>query len=703
MHSRFAAALVVSLALASATRADITLPALISEHAVLQKSPRVPIWGKAAPGETITLTLTPANVIARATTDPTGNWRITLNLDSPPPPPGPHTLTINGSASAAPLVINDILIGEVWLASGQSNMEFALKRTTDATQTIATSANARLRHFTVPKKTAAEPAPSDTLEGRWQIASPDTIADLTAIGYHFSRELQQQLDVPVGLIHASWGGTPIAPWTSADGLDRDTVNAAQTRLQREEARTFPQRIQDYARAYKQWADTTHRADPAPPPTRAPAILPPSDAPDWKPVTLPGLASTAGLPDAGVLWLTRTVTIPQKLAGLSLIVDLGHIEGFYTIYWNNEEVGRSTPRHGVAPYVRVIVGSAHVKAGDSTLAIRIFNPFGKLGLTGGPFRAGPLPLAGQWRALVENELPPLTVAQRASIPERPAQPPERRKTPAFLYNGMIAPLVPYALRGVIWYQGESDTSRAWQYRTALPLLIDDWRRQWDANDFPFLICQLANYGAKTQNPAVPAPYAELREAQTLATRTLPHTSQAVLIDLGEELDIHYRDKRPAAERLARVALAEIYQRRDIVASGPVYFKTDYLHSPPPPSTVGRLRLHFNNIAGGLVARPLPTTYRQRSTAGAPEIPLPRNAPAGSQLEGFAICGEDARWVWASARVDGNTVLVWSDDVVKPKYVRYAWADNPTCNLYNTAGLPAAPFRTDDFPLTTQKRR
>jgi sialate O-acetylesterase len=663
-------------------RSDVTLPALFSGHAVLQKSTSTPVWGRAAPGETVAVTL--GEAAARATAGPDGKWSVALDLS--PLPPGPFQLRIQ---AANTIIIPDVLVGEVWLASGQSNMEWPLKKTTGASDEIAASSNPRLRHFAVKKKTTDSPA-SD-LEGHWEIASPETSGAFSAIAWYFGKNLQRELDAPVGLINSSWGGTPIAPWISAEAFARDTENAADIQRRRDDVLAFPAKIRAYACDIRNWIQTHQRAAPLSPLLPLNTATPPPVDETWHSITLPGLVRKEGLPDAGVFWLARAVTLPPERANLALILDLGRIEGFWTVYWNGVEVARSTPGQGAAPFVRVIVGSERVRAGESMLALRIFNPAENTGIAGGPFRAGTIPLAGAWRARIEHPLPPLTAQQRATLPPRPLQPPERRKTPSLIYNAMIAPLAPYRIRGAVWYQGESDAGRASQYRADLQRLINDWRQQWGA-DFPFLICQLASYGAKTADPAAPSRIAELREAQA-AARALPGTSLVSLIDLGEELDIHPRDKRTPGQRLANAALADVYNRGDIPASGPACLK----HTPLPASpgeSAGRIRIHFKSTNGGLVAHPPPAAYRPRSAPGAREIPLRRNAPPGSQLEGFAIRGEDGRWAWASARIEGDTVLVWSDAVPRPVAVRYAWADNPTCNLYDATGLPAIPFRTDN---------
>jgi sialate O-acetylesterase len=256
--------------------------------------------------------------------------------------------------------------------------------------------------------------------------------------------------------------------------------------------------------------------------------------------------------------------------------------------------------------------------------------------------------------------------------------------------MIQPFIPYGIAGVIWYQGESNQTAGWQYRISFPLLINDWRSQWGRGDFPFYYCQLANRG-----PHLPQPgnnmRSELCESQTLAL-SLPNTGQAVLLDIGEEKETHFRNKKEAGERLARIALAKTYGKQ-ILYSGPMYDSMKV--------EADKVRIKFKFADGGLVAKPLPATYQPLWSS--PETrPLVRNSP-NSELEGFSICGEDKKWHWANAKIDGNDVIVWLDEIKNPIAVRYAWEANPICNLSNSSGLPACPFRTDNFPCLTEKVR
>jgi sialate O-acetylesterase len=424
---------------------------------------------------------------------------------------------------------------------------------------------------------------------------------------------------------------------------------------------------------------------------------------WKEVTLPGDLGKQGLSDAGVIWLRRTVAITDSAANHYLVLSLGNLRDFDQVYWNGVRVGETTADNSTCTIAspratndrRYDVPGTQVRKGESVLAIRLFSPAGNAGVDGNPVFTGSVswraePFVGGWMAKAEYELPALTDEARAAYPQRPLHPPADKEIPSHLFTSMIQPLSPYGLRGFIWYQGNANEGRAYQYRTAFKILIQDWREVWHDDTLPFYYCQLENSGLKKNIPGDDGA-AELREAQSMAL-ALPHTGQAVFIDIGEEANVHYKDKKDAGERLALIALAETYGQ-SISYSGPVYQSMSVEGS--------QIRVTFQHADGGLVAKPLPDTYQPNSTL--PETkPLIKNSPA-SDLEGFAICGDDHKWVWADAKIDGDSVLVSSSQVTTPVAVRYAWSGNPTCNLYNGAGLPASPFRTDDFPAITLNNR
>lgn len=659
--------------------ATVKLPAIFSEHAVLLKAADVPVWGTAAPGEAVSVALGNATAATTAGTD--GRWQVKLDLSGFDATP--RELVVKGTNSVR---VADVVVGEVWLASGQSNMEWVVYNTAEAKAAIAASRNPALRVFTVKKK--ASPVPLADCEGQWQLADPATTGSFTAVGYFFAASVQKYTQQPIGLLHASWGGTPIEAWTSTEALVANPALAEPSRRMQAAAAVFPEQVAAFARDYQTWAGKLGRADER----RFEAKTVGGEAgATWRPVEFPNEFAAVGLPDAGTVWLRRKVDVPEAVTGISQGLDIGDPAGFYEVYWNGEKVAESNAQTGHRRPGTIYLRSEAIRAGASELLIRVFNPFGRGALKSdaqAPLRFAGQTFAGPWDVLVERELPPLTAEQRARIPAWPEQPIAGSLTAAFLFNGMIQPLIPYAIRGAIWYQGESNAGRGVQYATSFPLMITDWRTRWARGDFAFYWCQLANFGAKTTAADSPSGWADIREAQTF-TQRLPKTGQAVLIEQGEELDVHPRAKREMGARLARLALARVYGR-DLVDSGPTLAGAAIER--------GTIRLRFKNTAGGLVAQPLPATYRPRSTT--PTVkPLPINSP-GSDLQGFVICGADRKWVWAQARIEGDTVVVSSPEVPAPVAVRYAWAMNPTCNLANGAGLPAGPFRTDKFPLPTQ---
>jgi sialate O-acetylesterase len=665
-------------------RADVQLPTLFSEHAVLMKSESVPVWGKAEPGEEVTVAL--AGISAHAITNQEGRWSVSLNLKDTTA--GPFEMIVKGKNE---IVIPDVAVGAVWLASGQSNMERILKVTANAPKVIAKSSNALLRQFRVEK--AARPTPADDCKGRWTVAGPETAGDFTAVGYYFGKQLQEVLTTPVGIINASWGGTFSEAWTSLEALNRVESLQAGEAARRKIVAEYPIQRKRFVTEFAQWLKAHGRED------KAALNLDDfagaqSSTHDWSPVSLPGKIFADGLPATGAVWLRRNIEIPESalLPGLEFKVLLGRMDGFEQVYWNGKKVSETTyAKLPGSNYTRYFsIPADLVKPGANTLAVRIYSPALPPSISVNPleFKAGPVSLNGEWVAKWEYQFPALPEAALSSVPPPPLQPPGLMG--GAIFNGVINPLIPYALDGIIWYQGESNTGRADQYRVAFPLLIEDWRRRWNRGDLPFYFCQLANYLPKRSTPAE-SEWAELRESQTEALH-LPRTGQAVLIDLGEAGDIHPRNKKDAGDRLARLALAGNYGK-EVVSSGPVFDSVIVEGAS--------IRIRFTHTDRGLIARTLPEVY-DVSTLTGKTAPLVRNSPQ-SQVEGFSICGEDRRWVWAEAKIEGESVVVWSEKVAHPIAVRYAWADNPTCNLYNGAGLPAGPFRTDHFPEITANKQ
>jgi sialate O-acetylesterase len=663
-------------------RADVQLPAIISDHMVLTRSESVPVWGKADAGEKVTVALDGQTV--ETTAGPDGKWMIRLNLNGSGP--GPFQLVVQGKNA---ITVSDVVVGSVWLAAGQSNMEFLLKTASGAEREISQSANPLLRQFRAPK--VVRPQPADDCRGAWTLAGPDAVGDFTAVGYYFGKRLQQTLGSPVGLVNASWGGTFSEAWTSMDAINSVENLKSAEEQRRKIMAEYPDKKQAFVTEFAAWLKANQRED-KPSPEAAVFAAAEVALSDWIRLKLPGPISATGLPANGAVWIRREVEVPPGAVrpGQDFKVLVGQLEGFERVYWNGSVVSE-TPyaKYPGVGYPRYFgIPSAQVKIGKNTIAIRIYAPVRSPALAVDPsvFRAGPISLAGEWLAKAEYELPALAPGVMGAIPRAPARPPAMMA--GGIFNGVVHPLIPYALSGVIWYQGESNAGRAVEYRSSFPLLINDWRKQWRQEDLPFYFCQLPNYGPKLPAPAE-SEWAELREAQSLALN-LPNTAQAVLIDLGESGDNHPRNKTDVGERLARIALAKRYDK-NVACHGPAYESMTIEGD--------KVRVKFSHAEGGLVSKALGPIYDVITKIG--EVaPLVRNSPA-SELEGFSICGEDRHWVWADAKIDGATVMIWSNRIPHPIAVRYAWADNPTCNLENGAGLPASPFRTDSFPSITAR--
>ncbi|MDD5261193.1 MAG: sialate O-acetylesterase [Methylacidiphilales bacterium] len=543
------------------TTAEVKMPAIFGDHMVLQQEAKIPVWGWAAPGENVKVTL--GAQTATATADANGDWRVDL---APLPANGtvaaPQVLTIAGANT---LTFQDVLVGDVWIASGQSNMEFGLAHLGQP-DVIAKADEPQLRLFTVPKAFYATPqkdigpVPADSLLGKWQVCTPETVAKdgswqgFSAVAYFFGREIQHSIGRPVGLISTSWGGTPAQSWTSLDGLQKDAVLAHYVEACQKNAVNFPQAYSDF------------------------------------------LKQAAEYEEAKKLW-DQEVGDPLKL----------QMEAWAK--QSAEAAANSKPE------------------------------------------------------------PPKPAASRPA-PKPPVAPGGGAYGPTNLYNAMIAPLVPYAIKGAIWYQGEANAGSKQsgeEYAILFPRMINDWREKWSQGEFPFLFVQLANFTAPAKLPCE-GTWPWLREAQT-KTLALPNTGMAVTIDIGNTTDIHPKDKLDVGLRLA-LAARHIAYGQDLVYSGPIYDSMKVEGN--------KIIISFTNVGGGL-------------KIGGP--PWSQKIPA--ELTGFAIAGDDKNWLWARAEIDGDKVVVTSDQVPAPVAVRYGWANSPPVDLYNKEGLPASPFRTDTW--------
>jgi sialate O-acetylesterase len=651
------------LASAATARAAVSLPAIISDNMVLQQGVKVRIWGKAKPGEQVAVTFDKKT--SDTVADAQGRWQLSIGPFKAGGPPA--ELTVKGENV---LTIKNVLVGEVWLCSGQSNMEWPLSNTIGAAETLAQANYPEIRSFTVEHHTAA--APQTDVEGRWVVTTPDEAAHFSAVAYFFGREIHQRLKLPIGIINSSWGGTPAEAWTSHEAL----LSSPELKpiLDRYESslNALPQAKDAYARALAAWEEKNLHLDAGNKGEALGYADPSTSTSGWSQMELPKQIEAAGLLIDGAIWFRKVVELPASWSGKDLVVNLPPIDDHDVTYFNGTKIGsigRETPNSYMVPRKYVVPGSL-VRAGRNVIAVRVFDSAGEGGFSrGGAMSIVPsgaaeseaISLRGNWDYKVELALEP-THPDWGTRPEAVGV--SNQNNPSVLYNAMIAPLVPFAIRGVIWYQGESNAGRAYQYRTLFPLMIRNWRSAW-GHDFPFYFVQLANWHAGKAQPDE-SDWAELREAQTMTLRE-PHTGMAVTIDIGDENDIHPRNKLDVGRRLAAWALAGTYGQ-NVVPSGPLFERYTIEGD--------KVRIRFKYGSG-------------------------LKTMDGSALKGFAIAGEDRRFVWADARIDGDNVVVSSPMVQKPVAVRYGWADNPMSNLYNNAGLPASPFRTDDWPGVTAK--
>ena len=643
--------------------ADVRVPALVGDNMVLQQGKKVRIWGWANPNEKVSITFDGKKT--EATTDAQGHWETFIG---PLKAGGPFELTLSAGNT---LTIKNILVGEVWICSGQSNMEWPLINSKNGAQAVAEANYPEIRLFTVQKATSSTRL--DDVKGQWVPTTPDNVGQFSAVGYFFGRELYQKLKVPVGLIHTSWGGTPAEAWTSNDALLTSADMQPILDRYQQSLKSLPDREKEFKVRLDDWIKKNLYEDAGNKGEALGYADPQTSVTDWKTINLPQYFETAGMKMDGAVWVRKEIDVPASWIGKPLQLSLAAIDDYDTTYFNGTKVG-GIGLETLNSYMvqrRYDVPATLIRAGRNVVAVRVFDSAGEGGFGPGNMSLKPLgatsesiSLSGEWNYKIELELTPKT-PDWGSRPEAPG--PTNQNSPSVLFNAMIAPLLPYAIRGAIWYQGESNAGRAYQYRILFPMMIRDWRKAWGEGDFPFYFVQLANWQPLKDQPG-DSEWAELREAQTWTLRE-PQTGMAVIIDIGDTNDIHPRNKVDVGHRLALWALANTYDLKTEY-SGPLFEKFK--------AEGDKIKVTFSH-AGGL------------------------KTSDGSAPKGFAIAGEDHKFVWAEAKIEGNSVVVWSKEVAKPVAVRYAWADNPICNLYNDSGLPASPFRTDDWPGITISRK
>ena len=617
---------------------------------VLQRDQPINIWGTHQSGEAVKVSLGPKK--ASTKTDDQGNWIVTLESL---PAGGPYTLKVSGDTE---ITMTNILIGDVWVCSGQSNMEWPLWNTENAEEEIARADFPQIRHIKVPRNTST--IPLDEIEpASWQVCSPETASDFTAVGYYFAKALCQEVDVPIGLLNTSWGGTNVETWiplskmqsmvdfeSSAAMMERadeiDQLLAEQQQKLMEKVGEIPSSDAGNTSGKFEWKD--------------------ADISSWSSTTVPGLWETAGLPNFdGIVWYGKEFELSEEDLKKSITLNLGPIDDSDKTFLNGQIVGEMTQKYNENR--KYIVDPAALKVGTNKLVVRVDDTGGGGGFWGSEGElyiqtgSNKIALAGEWKRKIGAGTMNTSIGPN--------------DLPNLLYNAMIHPLIKMNIKGAIWYQGESNAGRSKQYNQSFPAMIESWRDAWNMPNMPFYFVQLANFLAPSETPEEHG-WAELREAQ-MNTLELSNTGMAVIIDIGEADDIHPRNKLDVGRRLALNALNKDYGQSDRIFSGPLY-RSHRIKD-------GKVIISFDHTGSGLMVK---NKY--------------------GYLQGFALAGVDKKFYWAKGIVRDNQVIVHTPEVPDPVAIRYAWAANPDdANLYNKEGLPASPFRTDDWKGVTDENK
>lgn len=620
---------------------QLALPRLISNGMVLQRAATVRIWGWADPGETVTVDFISQKYKTLAGDD--GCWEVFLkDLKAG----GPYDMEIKASTT---IVVRDILVGEVWVCSGQSNIELMMERVKDQyAEDIINCSFPEIRHFSVVQRYDFNKSYSDFSDGCWEAACPETIIRFSAVGYFFAKAIHEKYNVPVGIIKAAIGGSPIESWISEDALAAHP-EAIRTLLPYKDEEYVKKVLTIDEKITGSWLGSLNRND-AGLTDKEPWYAENIDTSDWTAMELPANFQNEGLESFnGVIWFRKEIEVPEEMLRTPVRLWLGRIVDSDQAYVNGQFVGETTYQY---PPRKYDVPQGLLRKGKNLIAVRVTCNNGS-----GEFISDKtykliapncsVELAGQWKYKVGafcGPQPETTFVQWQ---------------PTGLFNGMLAPVTKYTVKGAVWYQGEANTSKPQEYHGLMHTLVADWRKWWNQDSLPFVIVQLPNYGVQDKQPSE-SQWAELREAQ-LDALCMQDTAVTVNIDLGEWNDLHPLRKKDVGERVA-LAARKIAYGEGLVASGPVYRDLEVIGS--------KIAISFLNTGSGLSTRD------------------------GLELRHFAISGKDSGFVWANAKIDGNRVIVWAEGITEPVAVRYAWADNPeTANLVNMEGLPAAPFRTD----------
>jgi sialate O-acetylesterase len=630
-------------------QANVRLPVLLSDGMVLQRDTKLLIWGWASPGEKVRVNFNKKT--AGTVTDSDGNWKVSL---PPMKEGGPYSMIVKGNNT---LTVNDILIGDVWFCSGQSNMVLNMERVKEKYPEDIAGANfPEIRNFFIPTASDVTSIHKDLPAGKWISASPENVQGFGAATFFFARSIYKEYKVPIGIINSSVGGTPIEAWTSEEGL-----------------KEFPQlksrieKLKDTAYLNPILRSTRRRPEAVQgPPANSRSIDKGISGPipwydinyvpeGWHKYWLPGYWDDQGVRGLnGIVWFRKEIRVPESMTGKPAKLFLGRIVDADNVYVNGVSSGSFTYQY---PPRRYNLPAGLLKPGKNIIVIKVTNNSGKGGFVPDkPYYliagSDSIDLRGEWIYKVGQVFRPVIFGSGTGSPVISMQ-----NEPTGLYNTMIAPSINYSIKGVLWYQGESNTGKPKEYQQLLPALISDWRNKWHQETLPFLFVQLPNFMEVQYLPSE-SQWAELRFGQ-LKSLSVPNTAMAVTIDAGEWNDIHPLGKKIVGERLALAARKLAYGDEKIVYSGPLYKSS--------VKEADSIKIAFDHIGSGLVVK------------------------GGGDLYYFSIAGADRKFVWAEARIENNNVVVWSNEIKNPLYVRYAWADNPEgANLYNIEGLPASPF-------------
>lgn len=626
--------------------ANVRMPLVFSDGMVLQRNKEIPVWGFADANENVEVHFN--KQIKKTQADKNGKW--TLNL-SPEKAGGPFELIIIGKNKIS---IKNVLVGEVWICSGQSNMEFQVVKTMNAQKEISSADYPMIRHFGVAQDLSGKPK-DDLKQGKWEVANKENVGNFTAVGYYFARKLYSELKIPIGIINTSWGGTNVETWTSREAFEKS--DEFKTMIADVPVMNVDSISKLYATRMKERVEKIQGTPVSTENENSFKELSFDDH-SWGDLITPSLWENQPLGDLdGIVWMRKTITLSAEDIKNKATLSLAKIDDEDITYVNGIEVGRNTQWD----FKRVYSVPANVlKEGKNVIAVRIVDNSGGGGIYGESedlkltIGSKIIPLDGKWKFKV-------IVVKTALSPN---------SYPSLLYNAMVNPLVPYAIEGVLWYQGEANVWRANQYKKAFPLMINDWRTKFKQGNFPFYFVQLSTFDEFGGNSQKGSRWAELREAQS-ETLKLPNTGMAVTTDIGNAKDIHPTNKQDIGLRLAAVALNNVYGKKQVY-SGPTYKSQEIKGN--------QIVLTFDNIGSGL------------------------STPNNDELKGFEIAGADKVFYSAKAIIKDNKIIVSSDKVQNPVAVHYGWADDDTAiNLFNKEKFPASPFRTDNWEMITANEK